>query len=75
MRINEREMNNSYMAYARGAVRAEHQANYLSASELWIKASNTPCNKNNRFWADYRAAHCAHAAQKQWGNPNASQAV
>lgn len=75
MKIKESEMNNSYMAYARGAVRAEHRGDYISASTLWNKAAKSPCNSHNLSWALYRESHCTHAATKHWGNPNASQAV
>uniref|UniRef100_UPI00300DFE4B ANR family transcriptional regulator n=1 Tax=Serratia proteamaculans TaxID=28151 RepID=UPI00300DFE4B len=75
MRINEKEINNSYMAYARGAVRAEQRGDYTTASTLWNKAATTTCNSHNLNWALYRKSHCSHAATKQWSNPNASQAV
>ena len=72
MKIDEMNINNSYMSYARGAVRAEQRGDYLTASTLWDKAATQTCNRHNLNWALYRKSHCSNAEKKNWKNPNAS---
>ncbi|WP_208952603.1 ANR family transcriptional regulator [Rahnella sp. ChDrAdgB13] len=49
---------NQYARYAIGAVRAEQERRYSEASQLWYKASLSPCCSVNLGWAENRKAFC-----------------
>ena len=74
-RINEGNVRNRFISYARGAAKAERRAEYDVAADLWRKASNMPCHRVNAEHALLRAEFCTNAAQKRWGTQYESEAV
>lgn len=74
-RINEGGVRNRFIAYARGAAKAERRAEYEVAADLWRKASDMPCHRVNAEHALLRAEFCTNAAQKRWGLQYESETV
>ena len=68
-KIKENSNRNNYGCYATSAIRAERNAEYGKAAELWASALKYARSSMGRDWATIRIAFCTNAEYRNWGLP------
>lgn len=74
-KINVNTARNNYGCYATGAIRAERNAEYKKAAELWARALVFSRSAGAQYWATCRLEFCTNAVYRGWGLPDECAAV